>query len=72
MVFGGLSDSAVYNDVHVLSLSTGYWSRAATSGHSPSPRYGHSATMIAANLMLVFGGCNAQARPLHICSCLFL
>lgn len=68
IVFGGLSDAAVFSDVHVLSLSTGFWSAARTSGQPPSPRYGHSATMIAANLMLVFGGCNAQARP-ATCAC---
>ncbi len=62
IVFGGLGDTAVFGDVHMLSLSTGYWSRPACAGHAPPQRYGHSACMVAANLMLVFGGCNAQVR----------
>ncbi|BDA44522.1 Acyl-CoA-binding domain-containing protein 4 [Coccomyxa sp. Obi] len=60
IVFGGLSATSVFNDVHVLSLSTGYWSRPQCIGQPPPKRYGHSAVMVASNLMLVFGGCSAQ------------
>ena len=62
VVFGGLSESAVLSDVYVLSLSSGFWTRKLCMGQAPSMRYGHSAVMIACNLMLVFGGCNGQVR----------
>ena len=62
IVFGGLSESAVLNDVYVLSLSSGFWARKQCMGHGPCTRYGHSAVMIACNLMLVFGGCSAQVQ----------
>lgn len=65
IVFGGLSATSVFNDVHVLSLSTGYWSRPQCIGQPPPKRYSHSAVMVASNLMLVFGGCSAQACPLN-------
>lgn len=64
IVFGGLSATSVYNEVHVLSLSTGYWSRPECTGQPPPKRYGHSAVMVAANLMLLFGGCSAQVCSL--------
>lgn len=63
VVFGGLSESAVLSDVYVLSLSSGFWTRKQCMGQAPSMRYGHSAVMIACNLMLVFGGCNGQVLP---------
>lgn len=62
IIFGGLSESAVLNDVYVLSLSSGFWTKKQCMGHAPSMRYGHSAVMIACNLMLVFGGCSAQVQ----------
>ncbi len=69
IVFGGLSESSVLNDVFVLSLSSGFWTRKECVGHAPSVRYGHSAVMIACNLMLVFGGCSAQVGLLIACPC---
>lgn len=48
----------------MLSLSTGYWSRPECTGQPPPKRYGHSAVMVAANLMLLFGGCSAQVCSL--------
>ena len=62
IIFGGLSESAVLNDVYILSLSSGFWTKKQCMGHAPSMRYGHSAVMIACNLMLVFGGCSAQVE----------
>jgi hypothetical protein len=70
IVFGGLGDTSVFNDVHVLSLSTGYWSRPVCAGQVPALRYGHSAAMVASNLMLVFGGANARVREGLIIQCL--
>ena len=72
IVFGGLSESAVLNDVSVLSLSSGFWTRKECMGHAPSVRYAHSAVMIACNLMLVFGGCSAQVSPEKACKSLVL
>jgi len=62
-VFGGTGGAAVLSDVHALCLRTGRWEARACGGAAPPPRHGHSAAMIAANLMLVFGGCDGQARP---------
>ncbi|CAK0737604.1 hypothetical protein CVIRNUC_000940 [Coccomyxa viridis] len=67
VVFGGLSESAVLSDVYVLSLSSGFWTRKQCMGQAPSMRYGHSAVMIACNLMLVFGGCNGQGAYYNDC-----
>ena len=59
IVFGGAHGTHCLADVHVLSLSTGFWSRPACRGTAPNPRANHSAALISATLMLVFGGCSA-------------
>ncbi len=59
IVFGGAHGSHCLADVHVLSLSTGFWSRPTCRGTAPNPRSNHSAALISPTLMLVFGGCSA-------------
>ncbi|KAK9834309.1 hypothetical protein WJX81_005504 [Elliptochloris bilobata] len=65
VVYGGTNGAAVFSDVRVLCLTTGRWEAPACEGAVPLPRYGHSAAMVAANLMLVFGGCDGQGAFLN-------
>ncbi|KAL3144158.1 hypothetical protein ABBQ32_003943 [Trebouxia sp. C0010 RCD-2024] len=62
IVFGGVnSTSQCLADVHVLSLSTGFWSSPQCTGDIPRARANHAAVMWGPNLMLVFGGCDPKA-----------
>ena len=62
IVFGGISStSQCLADVHVLSLSTGFWSSPQCSGDIPRARANHAAVMWGPNLMLLFGGCDPKA-----------
>ena len=63
VLYGGTNDAAVFSDVRVLCLASGRWHAPACEGAAPPPRYGHAAALVAANLMLVFGGCDGQAWP---------
>ena len=63
VLYGGTNGAAVFSDVRVLCLASGRWHAPACEGAAPPPRYGHAAALVAANLMLVFGGCDGQARP---------
>ena len=53
-LFGGF-DGAYRNDLHILDLSAHEWSRVATSGHGPTPRY-RSSLVSCADHLVVFGG----------------
>lgn len=53
-----MSSGLCLSDVHVLSLSTGYWSSPQCSGDIPRARGNHTAVMWTPHLMLVFGGFN--------------
>lgn len=63
VLYGGTNGAAVFSDVRVLCLASGRWHAPACEGAVPPPRYGHAAALVAANLMLVFGGCDGQALP---------
>ena len=56
-MFGGEHEARtpVDNDVHVLELTTGQWSKMVTSGTAPSPRFGHGQCVVGQSLY-VFGG----------------
>ena len=60
VLYGGTNGAAVFSDVRVLCLASGRWQAPACEGTVPPPRYGHAAALVAANLMLVFGGCDGQ------------
>ena len=62
---GGHAGDKIFRDVRVLSLSTGFWSEAACTGPSPPARHSHSALLVAANLMLVWGGCGERGAVLN-------
>jgi hypothetical protein len=62
IVFAGVTETSLTNDVWVLSHATGLggtpvWTRLTPSGSPPLPRAGHSATYDAVNnRLLTFGG----------------
>ena len=53
-MFGGF-DGNYRNDVHVLDLSTHKWSKFATTGHPPSPRY-RTSMNLCGDQLVVFAG----------------
>lgn len=65
IVYGGNHGERILGDVRVLSLSTGYWSEASCRGSAPPPRHSHSAAMVGADLLLVWGGCGERGAVLN-------
>ncbi|KAL3695736.1 hypothetical protein R1sor_009812 [Riccia sorocarpa] len=67
-VFGGFTDDRkLFNDLHFLHIETGVWTKAATVGEGPSPRFslaGDSADP-ARGILLFFGGCNQNLEALE-------
>ena len=55
-MFGGNSNDASYNCVHVLDTETWEWTTPITVGASPAVRTGHQAIRYDSNHMLVYGG----------------
>ena len=43
------------NDLHVLDVNASRWVKPKTKGTAPSPRYGHSALLAGARI-IIFGG----------------
>jgi hypothetical protein len=62
-VFGGQTNSHHLGDLHYFNLKEQRWHQPACMGAPPSPRQGARAALLAANLMLVFGGCSETVRP---------
>lgn len=54
-VFGGSSNSNIFQDLFRFNLDTLHWSAVATAGVKPSPRHGHSA-VVYNDQMYVYGG----------------
>jgi len=63
VVFGGYSDDGFFNDLYVATRVHGAWSweKAKTGGNVPSPRAGHTATMVG-DKIYVFGGAAADPK----------
>lgn len=57
LIFGGGYIDKVYNDVHMLNVEKGSWSRPADAGSVPCPRTGHSMDSLDGRIF-VFGGCD--------------
>jgi len=53
--YGGTGTFQYFNDVNVLDVESSTWHDVRCAGEPPSPRYGHSATLIGRR-MFVFGG----------------
>jgi hypothetical protein len=46
LIFGGGDDRRLYNDLYMLNTDTQQWFRVEAKGEPPSPRWGHTATLI--------------------------
>ncbi|XP_012278324.1 F-box only protein 42 [Orussus abietinus] len=57
VVFGGVSDGYISNEVWCLNLDTYCWHRQTTSYFQPQPRYGQSQIELDENHLLILGGC---------------
>jgi N-acetylneuraminic acid mutarotase len=51
-----------FNDVHVLDIETGLWTKIETTGTAPSPRFYHSASLVGNNKLWIHGGWTGYAR----------
>jgi N-acetylneuraminic acid mutarotase len=63
IVFGGCTNSGYQdsrNDLYALNLDTFEWKKLSGSGKVPSPRHGHSMTMIGDSKVALFGGAIEQ------------
>ncbi|KAJ6245422.1 faciogenital dysplasia protein [Anaeramoeba flamelloides] len=64
-LFGGVRDGIVYGDLRYLDLETFVWYNIHLQNKSiPSPRYGHSATLIK-NKIWIFGGIDENGKCLN-------
>jgi hypothetical protein len=60
LIFAGQGANGFYNDVWTFDFATETWSRLATSGAEPAPRYGTSAVMIDGQLVISHGFANGR------------
>ena len=63
LIFGGCDeDEAALNDLYFLDLLSTTWTKPATTGATPSPRFGHSVTLLpAVRKVVVIGGTDGKA-----------
>jgi hypothetical protein len=62
-VFGGCDDEQIaLNDQYMLDCERQEWSEVSTRGSQPSPRFGHTATLLGGRKLLVLGGSTGAAR----------
>ena len=62
LVFGGCDeDDNAMNDLFFLDLQSTWWSSPDTTGSTPSPRYGHSVSLLpAVRKVVVLGGTDGK------------
>ncbi len=67
IIFGGLAENGVSNNALVFDCDINLWYPLTTSGSGPSPRMGHSATLVG-NRIFIFGGKSGrnEYNDLHI------
>jgi Ras-related protein Rab-1A len=67
IVFGGCDEEDVaMNDLYSLDLGTTTWSKPVTTGATPSPRLGHSVTLLpAVRKLVVIGGTDGKMVDQH-------
>ncbi|KAK4744129.1 hypothetical protein SAY87_010441 [Trapa incisa] len=67
-VFGGFSEAQIiYDDLYMLDIETGLWTRVATTGTGPSARFsmaGDSLDPVRAGVLIFIGGCNKSLEAL--------
>ena len=57
-VFGGTYNDKRLNELYSFDLAEYRWSKVKWSGNPPSPREGHSATLVSSHEIFFFGGVN--------------
>jgi hypothetical protein len=61
-IMGGYGGSSPFNDIWSMDLSRNMWASVATSGETPSARYGHSAVVdTATKTMYIMGGSDTSS-----------
>ncbi|CAI5460897.1 unnamed protein product, partial [Closterium sp. Yama58-4] len=68
VVFGGFTDERrLFNDLHVLDLSSEHWQQYTPTGDVPSRRFSLSADLLdtVSGKMMLFGGCNDDLEALE-------
>ncbi|KAI4343981.1 hypothetical protein L6164_011261 [Bauhinia variegata] len=67
-VFGGFTDAQnLYNDLYMLDVDTGIWTKVATAGDGPSARFsvaGDCLDPFKGGVLVFFGGCNKSLEAL--------
>ena len=58
VMFGGFDGKKCFNDVHTFCMMTFTWVTVEVNGTPPTPRSGHSATLISNRYWLIHGGCS--------------
>lgn len=55
VIGGGNDESTVFNDVYILDINTGQWTKPNIKGSPPIPRWGHSSISVGFHIY-IFGG----------------
>ncbi|MCO5570463.1 hypothetical protein L7F22_024185 [Adiantum nelumboides] len=66
-VFGGFTDDRkLYDDLNMLNLETGLWTKVATTGGGPSARFSVAGDCVdvKSGVLVFIGGCNANLEAL--------
>lgn len=67
-VFGGFTDAQnLYDDLYMLDIDTGVWTRVMTTGDGPSARFsiaGDSLDPLRSGVLVFIGGCNKSLEAL--------
>ncbi|KAI5084665.1 hypothetical protein GOP47_0000834 [Adiantum capillus-veneris] len=66
-VFGGFTDDRkLYDDLHMLNLETGLWTKVTTSGVGPSSRFSVAGDCVdvKSGVLVFIGGCNENLEAL--------
>lgn len=67
-VFGGFTDAQnLYNDLYMLDIDTGVWTKVATVGDGPSARFSVAGDCLDPHrrgVLVFFGGCNKSLEAL--------
>ena len=61
--FGGSNVGCFFNDTWSFDISTRKWTELQCTGHVPTPRRGHAASLVN-GVMYVFGGYTADETTL--------
>jgi len=67
LIFGGCDEEDhAMNDLYTLDMATTTWSCPETTGQTPSPRFGHSVTLLpAVRKVIVLGGTDGKLLDVH-------